>query len=152
MAIGLRLALKVSGGLKSEFTAISRNFLNEVIGILSTVREQKMNRNEALEVLGLSDDMAENIKKSYLRLSRENHPDAGGDPELFKKINRAYLILTEVERPSESRQEALHLNVQVSLEEAIFGVVLETHVRPTTISSRPMIGMKSGIRSTGLST
>ena len=28
-----------------------------------------MNRDEALEILGLSDDMAENIKKSYLRLS-----------------------------------------------------------------------------------
>jgi DnaJ-class molecular chaperone len=99
-----------------------------------------MIREEALKILGLSEDMAENIKKSYLRLSRENHPDAGGDPELFKKINEAYVALTEVEQPEATRQEALYLNVQISLEEAIFGVVLETHVRPTTISSRPMIG------------
>lgn len=99
-----------------------------------------MNREEALKILGLSDDMAENIKKSYLRLSRENHPDAGGEPELFKKINEAYVALTEVERSEPTRQEALHLNIHVSLEEAIFGVVLETHVRPATVSSRPMIG------------
>lgn len=99
-----------------------------------------MTRDEAMKILGLSDDMAENIKKSYLRLSRENHPDAGGDPEIFKKINEAYLALTEVEPSEPIRQEALHLNIQVSLEEAIFGVVLETHIRPTTISSRPLIG------------
>lgn len=99
-----------------------------------------MERKEAMEILGLSDDMAENIKKAYLRLSRENHPDTGGDPETFKKINSAYNLLTEVEPPDPNRQETLSLNVQVSLEEAIFGVVLETYLRPTLISSTPMIG------------
>lgn len=99
-----------------------------------------MDKNEAMEVLGLSDDMAENIKRSYLRLSRENHPDKGGDPDLFKKIQDAYDTLSGVEAPAQSRSESLDLHVQVSLEEAIFGVVLETHVRPTVVSSRPMIG------------
>lgn len=99
-----------------------------------------MERKEAMDILGLSDDMAENIKRAYLRLSRENHPDSGGDPETFKKINSAYVLLTEVEPPDPNRQETLNLNVQVSLEEAIFGVVLETYVRPTLISSTPMIG------------
>jgi DnaJ-class molecular chaperone len=99
-----------------------------------------MTKQEAMEILGLSDDMAENIKRSYLRLSRDNHPDAGGDPEEFKKIHEAYSTLSGIEEPDPNRQEALNLAVQVSLEEAIFGVVLETHVRPTTISSRPMIG------------
>ena len=93
-----------------------------------------------MNVLGLSDDMAENIKRAYLRLSRENHPDTGGDPETFKKIHKAYALLTEVEPPEPNRQETLSLHVQVSLEEAIFGVVLETYVRPTLISSTPMIG------------
>lgn len=99
-----------------------------------------MERKEAMLILELSDDMAENIKKAYLRLSRENHPDRGGDPDTFKKIHRAYALLTEIEPPEPDRQETLNLNVQVSLEEAIFGVVLETYVRPTTISSTPMIG------------
>jgi len=124
----------------SVLTAISRKSLNDVMRILSTPRKTKMTREEAMKILGLSDDMAENIKRSYLRLSRENHPDAGGDPELFKKINEAYVSLTEVDRPEPARQEALHLNIHVSLEEAIFGVVLETHIRPTAISSRPLIG------------
>jgi DnaJ-class molecular chaperone len=99
-----------------------------------------MEREEAMRLLGLSEDMAENIKKAYLRLSRENHPDTGGDPETFKKINEAYTLLTEVSPPEPSRQEVLNLNVHVSLEEAIFGVVLETYVRPTAVSSTPMIG------------
>ena len=99
-----------------------------------------MNRKEAMETLGLSDDMAENIKKAYLRLSRENHPDKGGNPDAFKKIHQAYALLTEIEAPSPSRQEELHLRVQVSLEEAVFGVVIETHIRPSFVSSRPMIG------------
>lgn len=99
-----------------------------------------MTREEAMKILCLSDDMAENIKNSYLRLSRENHPDAGGDAEMFKKIHEAYLTLTEISPCSPSRQEAINLNVEVSLEESIFGVVLETHVKPTLISSRPMIG------------
>jgi DnaJ-class molecular chaperone len=99
-----------------------------------------MDRKEAMNTLGLSDDMAENIKKAYLRLSRENHPDKGGDPETFKKIHAAYAILAEIEVPEPNRQEVLHLHVQVSLEEAVFGVVIETHIRPSVISSRPMIG------------
>lgn len=100
----------------------------------------QMDKKEAMEVLGLSDDMTENIKRSYLRLSRENHPDKGGDPVLFKRIQDAYDRLSCVEEPPPNRSESLDLHVQVSLEEAIFGVVLETHVRPTVVSSRPMIG------------
>ncbi len=101
-----------------------------------------MTTEEAMKILELSNDMAENIKKSYLRLSRENHPDTGGDPDLFKKINEAYLTLTEISPPSQSRNEPLNLNVEVSLEEAVFGVVLETHVKPTLLSSKPLIGDK----------
>ena len=85
-----------------------------------------MNKKEAMEILGLSEDMAENIKRSYLRMSRENHPDVGGDPDLFKKINEAYVVLSEMAPPEPVRQEILDLNVDVSLEEAIFGVVIET--------------------------
>lgn len=99
-----------------------------------------MDKKEAMETLGLSDDMAENIKRSYLRLSRENHPDRGGDPALFKRIQEAYDRLSSMETPAESRSDSLELHVQISLEEAVFGVVLETHVRPTVVSSRPMIG------------
>lgn len=38
---------------------------------------------------------ANQIRKQYLNLSRLNHPDKGGDPEVFKKINTAYEVLSD---------------------------------------------------------
>jgi len=38
---------------------------------------------------------AEDIKKSYRRLSMKHHPDRGGNKETFQKINEAYQILGE---------------------------------------------------------
>ena len=35
------------------------------------------------------------IRKQYLKLSRTSHPDKGGDPEEFKKISKAYEVLSD---------------------------------------------------------
>jgi DnaJ-class molecular chaperone len=99
-----------------------------------------MNKDQALEILGISPDPIENIKKAYLRLSRENHPDRGGDPSVFMKIHEAYVTLTHVDQPQPHRIEDIELNIQISLEEAIFGVLLESHLRPQALSSTPLIG------------
>lgn len=38
---------------------------------------------------------ADEIKKAFRKLARENHPDAGGDEEKFKEINEAYEVLSD---------------------------------------------------------
>lgn len=98
-----------------------------------------MNQQEAYEILGISDDPEENIKKAYLRLSRQNHPDKGGDPKVFSNIQKAYETLTQVQEPKKNRQDIVDVNIQVSLEEAIFGVTLEVHLKPQLVSSTPLI-------------
>lgn len=94
-----------------------------------------MDKDRACEILGISLDYRENAKKAYLRLCKEKHPDKGGDPEEFLLIHEAYKALVEVDRPKEFREERIEFNVKVSLEEAVFGVVVETHIRPQTISA-----------------
>jgi DnaJ-class molecular chaperone len=48
------------------------------------------------EVLGLNKDASQDeIKKAYRKLAREHHPDKGGDPEKFKKVQEAYEVLSD---------------------------------------------------------
>ena len=52
-------------------------------------------RKEARELLGVSEDCLDldEINKNYKNLAKEHHPDAGGDLEMFKKINNAHKML-----------------------------------------------------------
>jgi molecular chaperone DnaJ len=55
-----------------------------------------MSKRDYYEVLGLNKDASEkDIKKSFRSLSKEYHPDKGGDEEKFKEINEAYSILSD---------------------------------------------------------
>ena len=48
------------------------------------------------EILGANkSDSCTDIKKQYFKLARTHHPDKGGDPELFKEIQRASEVLTD---------------------------------------------------------
>ena len=48
------------------------------------------------KTLGVSKNAtADEIKKAFRKLARENHPDAGGDEEKFKQINEAYEVLSD---------------------------------------------------------
>jgi DnaJ-class molecular chaperone len=51
------------------------------------------------DVLGVSRDASpDDIKKSYRKLAREHHPDKGGDPEKFKKVQEAYEVLSDPQK------------------------------------------------------
>lgn len=53
-----------------------------------------MNNENYYQILGVEETASQDeIKKVYRKLAKENHPDKGGDEELFKKISVAYDIL-----------------------------------------------------------
>ncbi len=41
------------------------------------------------------------IKRAYRQLAKQHHPDSGGDPEQFKKINHAYSIVGDERKRQE---------------------------------------------------
>lgn len=50
-----------------------------------------MNNENFYNVLGVSETATQDeIKKAYRKLAKENHPDAGGNEDIFKKISVAY--------------------------------------------------------------
>lgn len=51
------------------------------------------------EVLGLDKGASDaDIKKAYRKLAMKHHPDKGGDPEQFKKIQAAYDVLSDPQK------------------------------------------------------
>ena len=57
-----------------------------------------LNRNY-YEILGVDKGASqEDIKKAYRTLSKEHHPDHGGDEEKFKEINEAYSTLSNPDK------------------------------------------------------
>lgn len=63
-------------------------------------KNHKMSEHtELYDILGVSSTATENeIKKAYRKKAVTCHPDKGGDTEEFKKINKAYEILSNSEK------------------------------------------------------
>lgn len=61
--------------------------------------EKEVDNTKLYEVLGVSKDASQSeIKRAYMKLAKESHPDKGGDPEKFKLIAKAYAILSDPEK------------------------------------------------------
>ena len=51
------------------------------------------------KTLGVSKDAShKDIKTAFFKLAKEHHPDKGGNPEEFKRINEAYDILKDPQK------------------------------------------------------
>ena len=88
---------------------------------------------EELEISPLSNK--EQIKKAYKRKVKKVHPDRGGDPEEFKRVVKAYLILSnnesrykydsqgEEEKPSDRKPTDIGKQAENFLIRTIFDIV-----------------------------
>ncbi len=55
--------------------------------------------NDLYERLGVERGAtAADIRRAHLRAAKEHHPDRGGDPEKFKKIQQAYEVLSDADK------------------------------------------------------
>lgn len=62
--------------------------------------------DEVYSTLGLKTDATEEeVKKAYRKLAMKHHPDKGGDPEEFKKIQSAYDRITKGDSNTEENTE-----------------------------------------------
>jgi molecular chaperone DnaJ len=60
-----------------------------------------MNKRDYYEILGIPKTASKSeIKKAYRTLSKQHHPDAGGDEELFKEVSEAYDVLSNEDKKS----------------------------------------------------
>ena len=61
---------------------------------LDPLNSVKTRYDDALELFGLSEPftMAE-LKHAYAKLVKETHPDKGGNPALFRQVNKAFELL-----------------------------------------------------------
>lgn len=67
---------------------------NERVQIKNTPSPTKSKFDIILEIFGLNKDYDEvSLKKAYIKLALEHHPDKGGNPESFQKLQVAYKIL-----------------------------------------------------------
>lgn len=75
---------------------------------------------------------AVDIKKRWKELCRKHHPDVGGNEEKFHSITHAYKMLTDLEyrvkqKPMESKNLDLRIQIPITFEEAFAGVRLKVN-------------------------
>jgi DnaJ-class molecular chaperone len=69
--------------------------------------------NDYYQTLGVSQNASDSdIKSAYRKLASKHHPDKGGDPEQFKKVQQAYDVLGDAQKRAEYDNPAhgIHIN------------------------------------------
>jgi len=96
------------------------------------------------EVLGVTQSASsDEIKKAYRTLSKEHHPDAGGDAERFNEINEAYTVLSDTNR-RKRYDETGETNV-VNNQERILEYMIRSIVEIITVTPMMSITQKNVI-------
>ena len=64
-------------------------------------RRGPVNNSKYYEILGVEKTASpDQIRKAYRKLAVKNHPDKGGDPEVFKDIQKAHDVLSDEQKRS----------------------------------------------------
>merc|ERR1719331_2246255 len=67
---------------------------------------KSLQKRSALAFLGLAPDASEgDINKMYKKMALELHPDKGGDPEKFQKLQEMKERLTELEKDEDDKKD-----------------------------------------------
>lgn len=87
------------------------------------------------------------IKSQYRKMANVHHPDKGGDPEIFRKINEAYEILSNVDsrRLYDKRfipKEVSSFKLPITFRESLTGTNVSTHLGVINVPA----GVNSGDR------
>ena len=82
------------------------------------------------KVLGLEENATqEEIKNAYRRLSKENHPDTGGDPKTFMNIKKAYDMLSNKETKDAFDLYGVPIDFLKEAKELAFTVFMEVQLQ-----------------------
>jgi len=98
-----------------------------------------MNPFEILNIEPVKDKMV--IRRAYVRETKLHHPDQGGDPEHFQKIQDAYDLLVNSRKPTyNKKQEVMECEVRLSLSDLLYGceatVLVEKQGKPSIVQVR----------------
>ena len=96
----LIVTFSLTVGATILYIIANKDWFKRAVHILNEMFSDSGNNNEHYDTLGISSNASETqIKKAYHKLAKTHHPDKkNGDDTEFKKITKAYEILSDPEK------------------------------------------------------